>query len=805
MTDTDFEHLIERAWRGQYRDLEEAQMAHRVAAQVGAHTGRLRWRADVVGRIATIRFGTAFEAAARGLPDLERALGQAGDPRWAAIARYGQALALGRSNRSEEALVAAQESLARVTAMQPVPRFESLVFLNGCGCWHKQLGHLDEALYDLMRASEDCKALGEVGMAASIESNIGTVYHCSGNMDDALESFERAAAMAEQGGATHLHALIAANIGQCLWRLGRADEALARSLPLLPQDGLRPYRSSQIWSVASLSASALGRTQALAWSDRAVERAGEEPFVEDLALARTARGHALLGAGRLHEAAQAFADAVTLVGPDGERMFRLLALEGVATSARALGDAATLAATLDVLMPLQDQLAGSATRARVAGLRIRNQLAELEAERDRARRAQCQAEAALEALRTTQQNLERANADLSQANARLSELHQSRTRMLAAACHDLRQPAHALGMLAEVAAAKMPADGRGAMDAIRSASAHLSEMLDALFDLTRLESDRYELSIAAVSLGDLFSDLRSQFAVAALGKGLRLSIEDVEARVLTDAHLLRRMLMNLLSNAIKYTARGAVEVKAQRSGSDWAVSVADTGPGIPADQQDAAFSEYVRLASSRGTDGLGIGLALVKRSAALLSHRLVLDSQVGQGSRFTVWLPAVEGVVLPATSACPGPGARHVIGLVDDDDQIRQGMRDLLSLRGYTTHAAATLESLHQRLREAGTPRPHLILSDLHLTTGQSLDALAGLVGAGGAWAGVPAVLITGDLQAELPARCQQLGIRIAYKPLAANKLTRLVAQLLAGDPGRPAGDVACGMSFGEPVQRPSA
>lgn len=784
MTDHEFTQLVERAWRGQYRNLVEAQLAHGLAEHVEGRPAILRWQAEVVVCIATIRFADAFSNAASQLPHLRLQLEQSGESRWAATARYGEALALGRSNQATGALAAAQEALARIQTLQPVPSFEALVFLNGCGSWHKQLGHWDEALYDLMRASEDCKATDEVGLAASIESNIGTVYYCSGNTEDGLESFERAWGIATAAQSTHLLALIAANIGQCLWRLGRTPEALARCLPLLSDASALSYRSSQVWAIAALSASAQARPEAMAWSERAVAMASQAPFVEDLALAQTARGYALMAAGQTDHAWLAFSEATVTVGLEGERVFRLLALEGCASCARAMGAAQRLAETLEVLLPLQDQLAGTAARTRVAGLRIRNQLAELEAERDRARRAQAQAEQALAALRLAQESLERVNGDLSLANTRLHAMHASRTRMLAAACHDLRQPAHALGMLAEVAAAKVSGEGRSAIDAIRRSSTSLSDLLDALFDLSRLESDRYEHSVGPVSLGDLFDDLRSQFTVAALSKGLRLSIDDIDASVHSDAHLLRRMVMNLLSNAIKYTATGGVEVCAQADGDHWLISVSDTGPGIPPDQQDAAFAEYVRLDAAHGSDGLGIGLAIVKRSAALLGHPLALSSEIGRGSRFTLRLPAVQaqGGQADAPSAASGTG--QVIGLVDDDDQIRHAMRDLLTLDGYAAHAAPTLEALQQQLHQAATPRPRLVLSDFHLGTSDSLEALAALVGDGGAWAGVPAVLITGDLRPELLARCQALGITIAYKPMPARKLTQLVARILSERPG---------------------
>jgi signal transduction histidine kinase len=370
----------------------------------------------------------------------------------------------------------------------------------------------------------------------------------------------------------------------------------------------------------------------------------------------------------------------------------------------------------------------------------------------------------------------------------LQALNASRTRLVAAACHDLRQPAHALGMLAEVAAAKVPAEARPAIDAIRRSSTSLSDLLDSLFDLSRLESDRYEPSVGPVSLGDVFDDLRSQFTVAALSKGLRLSIDHVDATVRSDAHLLRRMLMNLLSNAIKYTPKGSVQVHARRQAQDWVITVTDTGPGIPAEQQEAAFSEYVRLDASGGTDGLGIGLAIVKRSAMLLGHQLALSSTVGRGSCFTLGVPAIADSAEIADTPLDAGGTGQVIGLVDDDDQIRHAMCELLNLRGYVAHAAPTLDALQAELNRAGTPRPHLVLSDFHLGADESLDGLAALVGPGGPWAGVPAVLITGDLSPDVVARCQTLRLTIAYKPLPVRKLSRLIEGQLQ-DPASSAAD----------------
>lgn len=375
-----------------------------------------------------------------------------------------------------------------------------------------------------------------------------------------------------------------------------------------------------------------------------------------------------------------------------------------------------------------------------------------------------------------------ANGDLVSANEQLNTLSASRTRLLAAACHDLRQPAHALGMLAEIASARAMGQEVATMEAIRRSSGNLSEMLDALFDLSRLESDRYVLAISAVRLGDLFEDLRTQFAVAAISKGLTLQIEETQATVMSDAHLLRRIAMNLLSNAIKYTERGHVRMAVERDGSDWILSVVDTGPGIPAAQQEAVFMEYVRLESAGAADGLGIGLALVKRSASLLGHALELRSALSQGSCFMLRLPAADDSAPTVGSEVTVTGEGQLIGVVDDDVQIRDAMGELLRLRGYRVCTADSLQQLDVQLVQAGTPSPDLLISDLHLRGTDVLDELIARVGPGGMWAGVPTVLITGDLSATVLTRAAQVGIAVTHKPLPARKLVRMIHQMLVID-----------------------
>ncbi|HEV6966155.1 ATP-binding response regulator [Roseateles sp.] len=380
--------------------------------------------------------------------------------------------------------------------------------------------------------------------------------------------------------------------------------------------------------------------------------------------------------------------------------------------------------------------------------------------------------------------LERSNGELTAANGQLQALNASRTRLVAAACHDLRQPAHALGMLAEIAADKAAGEAQATIEQIRRCSASLSDLLDMLFDLSRLEADRYVPVIASVPLAEILADLRVHFMLAAMRKGLRFEVETSDAIVRSDPHLLRRILMNLTSNAVKYTVAGHVALRVVREGREVLVIVEDSGTGIPADQRDSVFSEYVRLDRSDRVDGLGIGLAIVKRSADLLGHSLTLWSEPGQGTRFTLRLPCSEAVPERPEPAAGGQGAGRVVAVIEDDEQVRGAMAELLRNHGYVVHAAADGDALRRSLAEAGCTLPDALVSDFHLGLEDGLQLVARLREEDAAWAGVPTLLITGNLDTELSGRSVAMGVAIAHKPVPPRRLLAAVSRLLDGPPG---------------------
>ena len=246
--------------------------------------------------------------------------------------------------------------------------------------------------------------------------------------------------------------------------------------------------------------------------------------------------------------------------------------------------------------------------------------------------------------------------ELEQRNGELEQRSASRIRLLAAACHDLRQPAHALGVLAELGsdAQQEPSRFGAWLQSVKRSTASLGEMLDELMDLGRLDGGHYTPQLSDVSLAELLQDVALHFGGLARRKGLTLEVVPADGHVVSDRHLLRRIVFNLVSNAIKYTDTGFVRVSAQPDADADAVQlrVQDSGPGIPPDKLDDVFRDYVRLNPTKAAEGLGIGLSIVRRAAELLGHGLTLASPPGGGC-------GCVSRAHPAAGASRGAGSRH--------------------------------------------------------------------------------------------------------------------------------------------------
>lgn len=391
------------------------------------------------------------------------------------------------------------------------------------------------------------------------------------------------------------------------------------------------------------------------------------------------------------------------------------------------------------------------------------------------------------AARALEEANERLEARVADRTARLDDARRtaeaavaSKTRFLAAASHDLLQPLHAARLF--IAALKEEEDAEAgqvralADNADRSIeSAH--GLLRALLNLSRLEAGGVKPSVGALSVRAMFDDLRREFTPVAAAKGVRLTIVPSDLWIASDRDLLRSLLQNLIGNAVRYTDRGAVLVGVRRMGNRVRVDVIDSGRGIPPDQQEAIFGEFTRLPGMGGDEiGAGLGLAIVRRVAGLLDHRLTLESEVGRGSCFGVELPRAA----PAEPTRPAPATLSTLdGLpprrvlcVDNDPSILHGLKLLLARWGLSTVMAETAAGA---LAIQGDFDAALV--DLHLGEGpDGLHVVAALKERGLA----RIALITADADDDLAARAQAAGAVLMAKPVRPASLKAFLSSRAA-------------------------
>jgi len=350
----------------------------------------------------------------------------------------------------------------------------------------------------------------------------------------------------------------------------------------------------------------------------------------------------------------------------------------------------------------------------------------------------------------------------------------AQARFLAAASHDLRQPVHALGLLAAQAEAELHGRRAAATAAqLQSMAQALDSLVETLLDVSRLDSGAVVPRPRALPLQPLFDRLAPEFAVLAESRGLQWRLRPTPLWVHSDEPQLERMLRNLLSNALNYCAEGGVLLAARRHGGRVRLAVWDTGPGIAPEHQARIFDEFVQL-QNPGRDrrrGHGLGLSIVARLSRMLQHPVALRSRLGRGSCFSISVPpaapqhGAEAAPLPALEL-PLQG-RH-LALVEDDEAVREATAALLRAWGCQVWADAAVRPLLTRLQAEGV-RPERVISDWRLEEGDGIAAIAALR----EWVGwpLPALLLSGET---LPLDSPQLAalqITAARKPLPAAAL----------------------------------
>lgn len=397
------------------------------------------------------------------------------------------------------------------------------------------------------------------------------------------------------------------------------------------------------------------------------------------------------------------------------------------------------------------------------------------------------------ALKSAQADLEQriavATEQLAQKKEEAEHANRAKSRFLAAASHDLRQPLHALGLfVASLHDKVLPDDVRRTVNQIDKSVVAMQDLLDALLDISRLDAGVVTPKLSEFPVYRLLAAMENNYALHCERKGVVLRASPCSAAVRSDPILLERILHNLVSNAVRYTARGKVLLGCRRRGDRLRIEVWDTGIGIPENQQRLIFDEFYRVAEQLPEErGLGLGLAIVDRLARLLGHAITVRSQLGKGSMFAVEVPLATGPVaeheaLPPLGE-PMDFAGMSIMVIDDDEAALRATQTLLESWGCRVYTAGSGIEAESQLRSCAAP-PQLLVCDYRLAhdeTGievlQRLRALSGT--------DIRAILISADTSIEVQRRAEASGYPLLHKPLRPARLRALTHHLLMRARGR--------------------
>jgi signal transduction histidine kinase/CheY-like chemotaxis protein len=362
---------------------------------------------------------------------------------------------------------------------------------------------------------------------------------------------------------------------------------------------------------------------------------------------------------------------------------------------------------------------------------------------------------------------------------------QAKSRFLATASHDLRQPLHALGLFVAQLRGRTRADERKRIGGrIEMALSAMNELFNALLDVSKLDAGVLTPTLIEFPVAQLLKRIEITFTEAAREKGLSLRVIGNSAWLRSDSILLERIVSNLVSNAIHYTSKGRVVIGCRRKTDELRIEVWDTGPGIPEDQRQNIFGEFYRLKSSDVSQpsGFGLGLAIVDRLCQLLNHPIGVTSTVGKGSCFSV---TVRTISAPAQTfkpvAVPRPrlalSEGKLIVVIDDDPLVLEGMSGLIRSWGCRVVTGETGSAVLGRL--AGNAKlPDLIISDYHLTGGKTgIEAINQLRLA--LAAPIPAFLMSGDINAEPLRAALAKGYLLLHKPIEPMALRATLTEIV--------------------------
>ena len=369
------------------------------------------------------------------------------------------------------------------------------------------------------------------------------------------------------------------------------------------------------------------------------------------------------------------------------------------------------------------------------------------------------------------------NRQLRGALADSEKANSAKTRFLAAASHDLRQPIHALNLFTG-ALSRRPLDDktREIADHLKLAVEMFDVQLDALLDVSKLDAGVVEVTIEPVNLSELAGRAKKQFEALATTKGLALSVEcptDIFGH--TDETHLERIVGNLLSNAIKYTDSGYVALKIEPAATGYLIGVSDSGRGIPKHEQERIYEEFYQLEnpSRDRSKGLGLGLAIAKRLVGLLDLELALESQLGEGTIFTLIVPRAEAP--PSKTDCDHVSTT-LTGLsilaVDDEAEVTMSLKFSLESQGCVVDTAPSTVAA---VKAAEHRCPDILICDFRLTGDdngiRTVEAVRAVC------PNLPAILITGDTAPDRLREAAAANLKLMHKPVSDNELALAISE----------------------------
>jgi signal transduction histidine kinase/ActR/RegA family two-component response regulator len=366
-----------------------------------------------------------------------------------------------------------------------------------------------------------------------------------------------------------------------------------------------------------------------------------------------------------------------------------------------------------------------------------------------------------------------------------------KTKFLAAASHDLRQPAHALGLFLE-SLTKQVSDIRGleVLGLIKQSAETLRVMLNGILDISQLDAYVVEVHKKNFNIGKLMLYLYKEYRPQAMKKDLGFHYVPTSLTVYSDPALIERILRNFISNALKYTNHGKIVIGCRRQDGLVKLQVFDTGLGIPDADQQLIFNEYFQLNNHERNQkkGLGLGLSIIKRLAELLDHKISMHSRPGKGSMFSIQLPIAGNlqidnadVVDPLSSGAELLKNKLVL-VIDDDEAVRKAMEYVMREWG---GSALTCETSVEAMQILGQKNitPDLLIIDYHLTNSETAETvIAGIRSI--IYKQTPTIIITGDTDPQCIRNAHEAGHMLLHKPLHPDKLKACIFSQLQSSEG---------------------